>query len=284
MEGTMVTGAIIMMLGVTACYTISSLSDKYAVTKAKFKGNEFTFLMCFSLSVFLSITLPFQQLYFSFVPQSFIAIFLIATCKLLEFQMSALVLKEISAFELKAWLGITLFVSYVTDICYGENPSALKLFCIALTAIGLVFIAKAGTSGSTDYRRIIIPLIFYISAKYCYGLVIKAFTPYASPTVQLLTALIIITLIMLFFIKPAEILKKNKNGVLNVVLARIPNTLGMLLENAVIAVSLASYSFIQPMILTVLFFIGLIRKESYSRTNIIGSILCIIGVISFQLL
>lgn len=88
---------------------------------------------------------------------------------------------------------------------------------------------------------------------------------------------------MLFFIKPSDILKKNKEGALKVVLARIPNTIGMLLENAVIAISLASYSFIQLMILVVLFFIGLIRKERCSRLNLIGGIICVIGVVAFQL-
>ena len=279
----MVIEAIIMMLGVTACYTISSLSDKYAVSKAKFSGNEFTFLMCFSMSVFLALTLPFQKLYFIFTWQSFVAILLIALCKLSEFQMSALVLKELSAFELKAWLGITLFVSYITDVFYGADMRILKILCIALTVTGLVFIAKSGKESKTDYKKIVIPLILYLAAKYGYGLIIKAFTPYIAPTVQLLPALVIITVLMLIFIKPAEILKKNKEGAIKVVLARIPNTIGMLLENAVIAISLASYSFIQPMILVVLFFIGLIRKERCSRLNLIGGIICVIGVVAFQL-
>ena len=279
----MVIEAIIMMLGVTACYTISSLSDKYAVSKAKFSGNEFTFLMCFSMSVFLALTLPFQKLYFTFTWQSFVAILLIALCKLSEFQMSALVLKELSAFELKAWLGITLFVSYITDVFYGADMRILKILCIALTVTGLVFIAKSGKESKTNYKKIVIPLILYLAAKYGYGLIIKAFTPYIAPTVQLLPALVLITLLMLFFIKPSGILKKNKEGALKVVLARIPNTIGMLLENAVIAISLASYSFIQPMILVVLFFIGLIRKERCSRLNLIGGIICVIGVVAFQL-
>lgn len=279
----MVIEAILMMLGVTTCYTISSLSDKYAVSKAKFSGNEFTFLMCSSMSVFLALTLPFQKLYFTFTWQSFVAILLIALCKLSEFQMSALVLKELSAFELKAWLGITLFVSYITDVFYGADMQILKLLCIALTATGLIFIAKSGKESKTDYKKIAIPLIMYLAAKYGYGLIIKAFTPYIAPTVQLLPALVLIALLMLIFIKPSEILKKNKEGALKVVLARIPNTIGMLLENAVIAISLASYSFIQPMILVVLFFIELIRKERCSRLNLIGGIICVVGVVAFQL-
>lgn len=50
-----------------------------------------------------------------------LAVLLVAMCKMLEFQMSARVLKQLSAFELKAWLGITLFASYFTDILSGLN-------------------------------------------------------------------------------------------------------------------------------------------------------------------
>ncbi len=279
----MVMEVVIMMLAVTACYTITSLSDKYAVSEAKFTGNEFTFLMCSSMSVFLAFTLPFQQLHFSASWQSFAAILLIALCKMLEFQMSALVLKQLSAFELKAWLGITLFASYATDILYGADMRVLKLLCIAATVVGLVFIARSGKDGKIEYRRIVIPLVLYLAAKYGYGLVIKAFSPYISPTIQLLPALVLIAIIMLFMISPSEILKKNRKGTIKMVLARIPNVIGMLLENAVISISLANYSFIQPMILVTLFLIGLIRKEQCSKLNLIGSIICVIGVVLFQI-
>lgn len=270
------------MLAVTVCYTITSLSDKYAVAEAKFTGNEFTFLMCSSMSVFLAFTLPFQLLYFSMTWQSFAAILLIVLCKMLEFQMSALVLKHLSAFELKAWLGVTLFVSYLTDVMYGADLRVIRLACICVTVLGLVFIARSGKDSNTDYRSFVIPLILYLAAKYGYGLVIRTFTPFISSTMQLLPALVIIALIMLFFIKPSEIMKKNKAGAAKVILARIPNAAGMLLENAVIALSLADYSFIQPMILVALFLIGFIRKERRSKLNLIGSIICVIGVVAFQ--
>ena len=280
----MVMNVVILMLAVTACYTISSLSDKYAVSEAKFTGNEFTFLMCSSMSVFLALTLPFQNLSFTLTWQSFAAILLISVCKLLEFQMSALVLKQLSAFELKAWLGVTLFLSYITDILYGSDLRLLKILCIAVTITGLVFIARSGREGKVEYRKIAVPLVLYLAAKYGYGLVIKAFTPYISPTVQLLPALVLIAIIMLFRIKPSDIMKKNSKGALKVILARIPNTAGMLLENAVIAISLANYSFIQPMILVSLFLIGILRRESHSKLNLIGSVICVVGVVMFQIL
>lgn len=273
---------VILMLAVTACYTICSLNDKYAAAKANFSGDEFTFLMCSSMSVFLAVSLPFQNLSFSLTWQSFLSILLVVVCKMLEFQMSARVLKQLSAFELKAWLGITLFASYFTDILFGSELSIIKLICIFATAAGLVFIARS-SKGGVNYKQIILPLVLYLVSKYGYGLVIRSFSPYASSTMQLLPAMVIISLIMLPRVHIMELIKNNRSGVVKVVLARIPNTLGMLLENAVISISLANYSFIQPMILVTLFVIGLIRREKRSRLNLIGSIICIVGIVAFQL-
>lgn len=274
--------AVILMLAVTACYTICSLNDKYAAAKANLSGDEFTFLMCSSMSVFLALSLPFQNLSFSLTWQSFLAISQVAACKMLEFQMSARVLKQLSAFELKAWLGITLFASYFTDILFGSELNIIKLICIFATAAGLVFIARS-SKGGVNYKQIILSLVLYLVSKYGYGLIIRSFSPYASSTMQLLPAMVIISLIMLPRVHIRELIKNNRSGVIKVVLARIPNTLGMLLENAVISISLANYSFIQPMILVTLFIIGLIRREKRSRFNLIGSIICIVGIVAFQL-
>lgn len=275
--------AVILMLAVTACYTICSLNDKYAAAKANLSGDEFTFLMCSSMSVFLAVSLPFQQLSFSFEWQSVLAVLLVVVCKMLEFQMSARVLKQLSAFELKTWLGITLFASYFTDILFGYELNIIKLICIFATAAGFVFVARSSKGGGVNYKQIILPLVLYLVSKYGYGLVIKSFSSYVSSTMQLLPAMVIISLIMLPRVHIRELIKNNRSGVVKVVLARIPNTLGMLLENVVISISLANYSFIQPMILVTLFIIGLIRREKRSRFNLIGSIICIVGIVAFQL-
>ena len=272
-----------MILAVTACYTVTSLNDKYASTGAKFSGSEFTFLMCSSMTVFLMFSLPFQKIHFTLTWQSFAAVLLIAVCKLLEFYMSILVLRQLSAFELKAWLGITLFASYITDVIYGAPISVLKLICIVITAVGLIFIVRSGEKKEVDYKRIVLPLVLYLGAKYGYGLVIKSFSEYASPTMQLLPALALISLVLLPKAAPWKLIKKELKGAFIVVLARIPNTIGMLIENAVISISLASYSFIQPMILVSLFVIALIRREQYSKLNLIGGVICVCGVILFQI-
>lgn len=275
--------ALLLMLLVTACYTFTSLSDKYAIADSKLSGGAFTFLMCASMSVFLAVSLPFQDIYFNFSLQAFAAILLVALCKVMEFQMSALVLRELSAFELKAWLGVTLFASYFTDVYCGALLQISKLICIAVTAVGLVFVVRAKSDKKANYRKIILPLILYLASKYGYGLVIKAFTPYASSTMMLLPALVLITVVMLPTVNFSELREKG-SGVRKVVAARIPNTVGILAENAVISVSLANYSFIQPMILLSLFFIRLIRKESCTAQNLIGSILCVLSLLAFQLI
>lgn len=271
-----------LMAAVTACYTISSLSDKYAAAKAKFEPNEFTFLMCASMSVFLALTLPFQTIAFSLRWQSFAGVALVALCKLLEFKMSVLVLKEMSAFELKAWLGVTLFVSYFADVFLGEKLNTFKLVFICLAALGLVLTVRSDKAEKIHYRRIALPLLLYLTAKFGYGLTIRSFSDYASSIMLLLPALVIVALICLPRVS-FNVYTEKPNGTLNVLLARIPNTAGMLIENAVIAISLANYSLIQPMILVTLFVIGLIRHEQHSNTNLLGGVLAIVGVMGFQI-
>lgn len=272
--------AFALMAGVTACYTVSSLNDKYAAAKTQFDPDEFSFLMCAAMSFFLALTLPFQTIAFTFTGQAFAGIALVALCKLLEIKMSVLVLKEMSAFELKAWLGVTLFVSYFADAVLGEKLKAIKFIFICIAALGLVLIVRSDKAENINYRRIVLPLSVYLAAKFGYGLTIRSFAGYASSIMLLLPGLVIVALICLPKVRFKTYCEKPQ-GTLNVVLARIPNTAGMLMENAVIAISLANYSLIQPMILVTLFVIGLLRREEHSKMNILGGVLVIAGVIGF---
>ena len=175
-------------------------------------------------------------------------------------------------------------MSYATDIFLGEKPSIFKFLFIVLTVAGLVFIAKSGRtdSGNINYRRIVVPLVFYLLARYGYGIVVRASENYISSTMALFFALILMAIILLPRAKPLEIFKKNQKDAWVVVLTKIPNVAGLLAENAVIAVSLASASFIQPMILCSLFVIALIRKEPITKLRFIGSVICMVGIIGFQ--
>lgn len=274
---------MVLMLMVVLCYTICSLSDKYAVAKIKFNGNELTFLMAAATALFMTFALPFVDTRVIWGIPAVAAILLLTASKMLEFQMSALILQDMSAFELKAWLGICLFVSYFTDIVMKTKSfSWLRLGFIAVTVIGLVLIAQAGRK-KIHYGKIVLPLIVYLAAKYGYGLVIAAAEPYISSTMCLYFALILLALILLPMAHPVRIFREKRNGGLFVVLTKIPNVAGLLGENAVIAVSLANYSFIQPMILVVLFFWGIARKEEeHDLLSVLGGIVCIVGIVGFQ--
>jgi drug/metabolite transporter (DMT)-like permease len=195
--------------------------------------------------------------------------------------MSMIVMKALSAFELKAWLGVNLFVSYFTEVIGGEPLRIARLGCIALTVIGLVLIVRSDKEEKTDYLKILLPLALYLFSKYGYSIVIKGFSPYISSTLQLLPALVMISLVLLFMVKPAEIFRKSKKGALTVILTRIPNAAGTLLENAVIAISITSYSFIQPMILVSLFLIVFFRSKRRFSKEFVGSLVCIAGIALF---
>ena len=203
--------------------------------------------------------------------------------KLLEFKMSALVLTEMSAFELKAWLGLCLFASYATDIITATDTfSVLKLLAIVVTAVGLFMIARSERE-HISYKKIAVPLFFYLLSKFGYGFIITASAPYISSYFALLFGLILLAAVLVPFVHPIRMIKDKPKGCAFVALTKIPNALGLVLENAVIATSMTNYSFIQPMIMVALFFIGLIRKESTKPLNIIGSIVCISGIAAFQI-
>ncbi len=280
-----------LMLLVVACYTICSLSDKYAVAKLKFDGNSLTFLMAAATSLLMIFYLPFDSRLFVVSWQSFSAILLMALSKLLEFRLAAVILTEMSAFELKAWLGITVFLSYGIDLISGTSALGIntvwKFGFIALSAAGLFMIARSGGK-KIDYRRIILPLVGYLLAKLGYGLIVSFVcsfggVPYISPTLSLFFALVLLAVVLAPKVHPIKLFKEKTKGAMFVSLTKIPNVVGLVCENMVAAESMANYSFIQPMILVALFFIGLIKREECTRLNIIGGIVCIAGIIGFQL-
>lgn len=272
-----------LMLMVVVCYTICSLSDKYAVSKIGFNGNELTFLMASATAIFMTAVLPFMDTYVIWGIPAFLGILLLAASKWLEFQMSARILTEMSAFELKAWLGLCLFLSYFTDIWMETQMfSWRRVLFIAVTVLGLFMIAQAGKK-EIHYRRIVLPLAVYLAAKYGYGLVVAATQPYISPTLTLYFSLVLLALALIPAAHPVKVFREKRNGGVFVAVTKIPNVIGLLGENAVIAVSLANYSFIQPMILVVLFFLGIFRKEEErNRWGILGGVVCIIGILGFQ--
>lgn len=274
------------MLTVTICYTICSLSDSYAVAKLKFNGNELTFFMAAATSLLMLFVLPFDSRLFVLSWQSFAAIILMAVSKMLEFQLAAIILRDMSAFELKAWLGITVFLSYATDLFTGVSPlgigTAVKFGFIAVTSTGLFLIARSG-NGKIPYKKILLPLAGYLLSKFGYGMTVKFTQDSISPTLSLFCALVILAVILSPKAHPVKLIREKTRGTAFVSVTKIPNVIGLVCENAVAMQSMANFSFIQPMVLATLFLVGLIKREGYGRLNIAGGIICIIGIVGFQL-
>lgn len=278
---------MMLMLVVVVCYTLSSLGDKTAVAKYKLNGNELTFMMAASISVYLLFYLPFDSRLITFSWQSLAAVLFMTSAKMAEFQLSAIILREMSAFELKAWIGTTLFLSYATDIITGtaaiNSRSPVKFGFIAVTAAGLFLIAKSG-GGSINYKKIIVPLVGYLASKFGYGLVVNFTKSYISPTVSLFISLVILTVILIPKAKPLKLFREKTKGTVFFAAAKIPNVVGLVCENIVASQSITNYTFIQPMILVVLFALHLIKREGCTRLNIAGGVICAVGIIGFQLI
>lgn len=276
---------MLLMLVVVACYTVCSLSDKYAVAKLKMNGNTLTFLMAAATALFMLAYLPFDSRAFDGSFTAYLAVLLMAASKMLEFQLAAVILKEMSAFELKAWLGLTVFLSYGTDLLLQKEQLGIvtvwKFGFIAVTAVGLFLIARAGGK-KINYLKIFLPMAGYLLCKFGYGLVVTFTQESVSPTLALFFALVLLAVILAPFVHPVKLCKEQTKGVLFVGLTKIPNVIGLVLENYVAVQSMANYSFIQPMILVALFFIGVFRKEECTKLNIIGGIICILGILGFQ--
>ncbi len=274
-----------MILLAAGCYTICSLADKYAVSKAKLAGLSITFIMALATAFFMTIILPFMQIPFpAFSWQLILFTVIIAVVKLLEFVLAAKVLVEMSAFELKAWLGISLFLSYFTDVfAYGGSFSLLGLLFIGVTAVGLFLIAKSNNK-AVNYKKIIIPLILYILVKFGYGAIMRFAQPYGNGSYILYFSLILLAIVLVPVVHPIKLFRGNKKGAGITAVTKLPNAIGLFAENAALSVSLTGYALIQPIILIALFLIGVLRKECCTKLNLIGAMISILGIIGFQLL
>lgn len=276
---------LIYMVIAAVCYTITSLNDKNASAKLKLSGNETTFLMAMGTSFFMLFYLPFTDHFFTVSWQSFATVIMMAFLKFMEIELSVRILREMSAFELKAWLGISLFLSYAFDLMTGNEPLGIhtvyKFAAIAVTSIGLFLITKSENK-TIHYNIILFPLILYLAEKFSYGLLVNVSQAYISPTFSLLLAFLILTVLLAPRVQFVRLLKEKTKGAGLVLAAKIPNTIGLVCENLTAAKSITNYSFIQPIILAALFVIQLIRREETSKRNLAGGILCVAGILLFQ--
>ncbi len=271
-----------LMVFVVVCYTICSLSDKYAVSVGKLNGYQLTFFMAACTALFMLPCLPFLDRHMTVTWQAGLAVVLLAASKFFEFQMSATILKEMTAFELKAWQGVLIFLAYFVDIAGGAKFLWTCLVCIAITVFGLIVIARSEKQVEVHYGKIFLPLVAYLTARFGYGYVVQQGAPYISSTMMLFFALVLLSIVLFPLAKPVATIRNKKKATAVVALTKIPNVAGLLGENAIVSVSLVNGSFISPMVLVALFLVGMVQGEKSSLWNKIGSVVCAVGIIAFQ--
>lgn len=271
---------LLVMLTV-ACYTASSLGDKYISAKLKCTPAEFAFIVSFATTVWIGAAIPFSGWGFEGNLKNIILLFFLAAWKIMEFYTSAILLKTVSVYELKAWLGMNLVSSYICNVIRGiYGFHVLVLLFGALLLVGITLTVKGQEYRSA--KKIICLCIFYIVAKFFYGMMFGMMSPGCETTSVLFIVMIITALVQL----PKINLKKVfvKRGIVTAAATRIPNAAGLIFEAAAAVENVFLYAMIQPVQLAVLFVISLIKKEPMGRQKLAGSLICIFAVCAITVL
>lgn len=118
-------------------YSASSLGDKYISAKLRCNVFEFSFLVGLATAVFLALLLPVLGWEFAFTGRSFASLAAVVALKIVEFYTSALLLKHVSAYELKVWLSLNVAFSYLADLL---RARAVFFFAFVPCALQLPFL------------------------------------------------------------------------------------------------------------------------------------------------
>ncbi len=202
-------------------------------------------------------------------------------CKNLEFYTSAVLLKTVSAYELKAWLSLNVIVSFLVDLARGsESFFAAFVPCSIVLVIGIVLVAVENNEGKMG--RYVLWSLLYIASKFLYGLQMNVLPKSTSPVCTLMIVMVCVALLQLPFIRANTFLQKK--GLWTGVLTRIPNTAGLWTEVIAAQQSLLLYSLVQPAQFAILFLVAWIRREKLGNVKFAGSIAALVSATVLTLL
>jgi len=257
-------------------YTLSSLGDKFISAKLKCKPSEFAFIVSAATTFWLAILIPFIGWKFEFNQNNSTILAILVACKLVEFYTMAILLKIVSVYELKAWLGLNIIASYVSDVFRGkEELNLIAIVCSAVLIIGIGLILYEEKEQENVGKMILFSLL-YIAARFVYGFQMGRLTENCSTVSALLIVMIVVAIIQL---PKANVLElRQKKGISLAILSRIANAAGLITEALAAMQSVFFYALIQPIQLTILFTISIVKKEPMGKMKLVGSILSIIAV------
>lgn len=269
-----------------ACYTISSLGDKYISSKLKCTPPEFAFIVSFATMIWIGVLIPFTGWGFVFTVHNLFLLLSLVVWKIMEFYTSAVLLKTVSAYELKAWLGINIAWSYYYNTIQGiyQWNIWVVLFTLMLFT-GIIMIVQGQTvqegAFSISKKRLCILFLLFIASKFLYGLTMGQMTE--CKTTSVLSLVMLLTALMQWKrVKIKELIKRS--GMTGAFLTRIPNAAGLILEAFAAIESLFLYAMIQPVQLALLFIVSLVKKEPMRKKKLAGSLLCIFSVCAITVL
>lgn len=270
-----------------ACYTISSLGDKHISSRLKCSPAEFAFIVSSATMVWIGITIPFMGWGFQINIKNSLLLLSLTVWKVVEFYTSALLLKTVSAYELKAWLGINIVGSYFYNMFCGIYRADMRIIiCSVVLLTGILMIMNGrGMSDSPEgssFGRLCFLFLLFIISKFLYGLTLGQMTQGCKTTSVLLLVMLLTALLQLPQIRIGELARRK--GIGGAAFTRLPNAAGLILEALVAMQNIFLYAMIQPVQLALLFVASLVKKESMGKMKLAGSLLCIISVCAITIL
>jgi len=280
-------GKMFGVLFTVVCYTISSLGDKYISSKLKCSPAEFAFIVSFATMLWIGVTFPFMGWGFQPNIRNGVVLLLLVLWKMAEFYTSALLLKTVSAYELKAWLGINIICSYFYNVFCGMYHIDIRIiFCSAILLLGIIMIMRGREKTeqilTESFGKLCVLFLLFILSKLLYGLTINQMTEDCKATSVLFLVMFFVALLQLPHIHVKELIRRKGAGA--AALTRLPNAGGLIFEAFVAMENIFLYSMIQPVQLALLFAASLIQKEPMGKMKFWGSLLCIFSVCAITVL
>ena len=162
-------------------YSITAYGDKYISARLKCTPGEYTFLVSVVTVFWLVLCLPFTGWRLGMDRYSFFILACLVVWKVLEFYTTAVLLKDMEPYELKAWLGINVILSYGINLWEGKSrfqTGILLLSLCLLLGIWLILTDRRGAAG--ELKKSMGVCLLYIASKFMYGLQIGRMKPYGN--------------------------------------------------------------------------------------------------------
>lgn len=257
-------------------YAITAYGDKYISVRLKCSPGEYTFLVSSATVLWLVICLPFTGWNLQLERQSLILLVFLVGWKVLEFYTTAVLLKTMEPYELKAWLGINVVLSYGINLWEGKSKVQLCMVVFAVALIIGITLIITSQKGKKISQNIVVCLL-YIFSKFMYGIHMGDMSQYGNSTTILIIVLSVVAMLQLPKLRMKSIPKKKELA--TAIMSRLTNGAGLITEAEAAVTNIYFYTLIQPLQLFVLFVISLLTKIPMNRKKRLGSVLCVAAVL-----